>query len=220
MQLKILSATLAVAAVSASASADLVGVSGGQTNVDLDFDLIEAATGLAFAGVSDGVIAPGNLGPSSVAFAITSPDSAALPTTFNYDTDDFFGSFAGAIEHRGAVYFSGAADLGLGNFTIDYDVDVASFQVVDNLDLAGTALFDVKISEASPLDTTFDVKGDLVISGDFALLLLELGLATSDLSGVDVGDAWVQGLNQAVPTPGVLAALACSGLVARRRRRG
>lgn len=217
MQLKMILPAVAAGAVAVSASAEMVGVVGGQTNVALDFDLIAAATGLTLAGVSEGVIVPGNL-ENSVAFAITSPLAAGLPTTFAYDTADFFGTFSGTIEHRGAVYFGGAADVTVGNFTIGYDADLASFQVSDNLDL-GIALFDVGITDASPMAATFDVWGDLLISGEFASLLIDLGLTGDDLTGVDVGDAWVEGLNQPVPAPGMLALLGLAGVTANRRRR-
>lgn len=212
------SGVIAVACTASFASADLVAVQGGQTNVLLDFELIEAATGLALGGVSDGVIVPGNLGEGSVAFAITGPDAAVMPTTFAYDTADFFKSFSGTIEHRGSVSFTGSADVTVGNFTIGYDA-LAGFQVIDNLDL-GIALFDVSIDEAAPEVGTFEVLGDLLISADFGEALLKLGLAGTDLTGVDVGDTWVQGLNQTVPSPGVLAAAAVAGLTGRRRRRG
>jgi len=219
MRIQMVASALAAGAVMSSASAELVGVVGGQTNVLLDFALIESATGLALAGVSKGVIAPGNLGEGSVAFNITSPLSQNLPTTFTYDTGDFFGSFAGTIEHRGAVFFTGAADVALGNFSIGYDADVMAFQVTDNLDL-GIDLFDVAITEATPDVNTFDVMGDLLISADFAAALIDLGLTTDDLTGVDVGDAWVEGLNQVVPAPGAVALLGVAGVVGTRRRRG
>lgn len=206
------------AVVSCGASADFVGVVGGQTNVLLDFDLIEGATGLAFDGVSEGVIAPGNLGPGSVAFGITSPYAAGLPTTFNYDSSDFGGTFAGSIEHRGAVFFSGAADVTVGNFSIAYDLATSGFQVIDTLDL-GIALFDVELTDATPAVDTFEVNGNLLISGAFAEALIQLELTTADLTGVDVGDAYIQGLNQAVPTPGVLALAAIGAVGTRRRRR-
>lgn len=206
-----------VAVCASGASADLVGVVGGQTSVDLNFDLIAAATGLEYAGVSDGVIVPGNLGKGSVAFAITSPYSANLPTSFSYDTDDFFGSFSGSIEHRGSVMFDGAADVTVGNFSIAYDA-VAGFQVIDNLDL-GVAMFDVVDIKPEALVDTFDVQGNLAIANQFAILLIELGLTDDDLTGIGVGKAWLQGLNQAVPGPGVLAAFAVAGITARRRRR-
>ena len=205
------------AAVSSVAAADFVGVVGGQTNVLLDFALIEEATGLAFDGVSDGVIVPGNLGPGSVAFAITSPNSANLPTSFNYDTDDFGNTFSGSIGHRGSVSFTGSADVTVGNFTIGYDA-AYGFQVIDNLDLQ-LALFDVSIAEAVPGADTFEVTGDLLISEAFATALLDLGLSGIDLTGVDVGDTFVQGLNQAVPAPGVMAIGVIAGFGARRRRR-
>lgn len=215
--MKLLVSAIVAGGVASSASAELVNVVGGQTNVALDFGLIEAATGLAFDGISEGVINPGNL-EDSVAFAITSPLSASMPTTFTYDSDDFGGTFSGSIEHRGAVFFTGSADVALGNFSIAYAAGPEAFQVVDNLDL-GIALFDVAITDAAPAVDMFEVWGDLLISEDFAMLLLELGLATADLTGVDVGDTWVQGLNQPVPAPGVVAMLATAGLLGTRRRR-
>lgn len=205
------------AAVSSVAAADFVGVVGGQTNVLLDFALIEGATGLVFEGVSDGVIVPGNLGPDSVAFGITSPSAANLPTTFNYDSDDFYNTFDGSIEHRGSVSFNGSADVTVGNFTIGYDA-VYGFQVIDNLDLQ-LALFDVVIADAAPGVDTFKVSGDLQISQAFATALLDLGLAGGDLTGVDVGDTFIEGFNQAVPAPGVMALGVIAGFAARRRRR-
>lgn len=216
--MKILYGVALAAACATGASADFVGVVGGQTNVDLDFELIAAATGLELEGVSDGVIVPGNLGKGSVAFAITSPFSEDLPTSFTYDTDDFFGTFSGSIEHRGSVMFGGSADVTVGNFSVAYDAD-AGFQVIDNIDL-GVAMFDISISKADPQASTFDVVGDLLIANQFATLLIELGLTDADLTGTDVGDAWLQGLNQTVPGPGVLAAFAVAGITARRRRRG
>jgi MYXO-CTERM domain-containing protein len=216
--MKILYGAALVAVCASGASADFVGVVGGQTSVDLDFDLIASATGLEYAGVSDGVIVPGNLGKGSVAFAITSPFSANLPTSFSYDPDDFFGTFSGSIEHRGSVMFDGAADVTVGNFSVAYDA-VAGFQVIDNLDL-GVAMFNVANIKAEALVDTLDVRGNLEIANEFAMLLIELGLTEDDLTGVDVGEALVQGINQAVPGPGVLAAFAVAGIAARRRRRG
>ncbi len=218
MTSKMLLAAFTAGAVTSAATAELVGVVGGQTNVLLDFATIQSATGLEFAGVSDGVITPGNLGADSVAFAITSPASASAPTTFNYDSSDFFGTFGGTIEHRGSISFTGSADVTLGNFTIDYLSGLDTFQVVTNLGFAGLSLFDVDITDASPLESTFDVRGDLLISNAFAIALIDLGLASTDLTGADVGDAFIQGFNQPVPAPGALAVLACTGLVARRRR--
>ena len=58
-------------------------VVGGQTNVLLDVSLL-GSVGLNLSGVSEDVIAPGNLGDDSVAFAINSRDATSLPTTFAY----------------------------------------------------------------------------------------------------------------------------------------
>jgi MYXO-CTERM domain-containing protein len=208
-------AIVAASGLSVGASADLVGVVGGQTNVLLDFELISSVTDLELTGVSDGVIIPGNLGSDSVAFAITSPYAEAGATTFQYDTMDFFGSFSGTIGHRGTLTFNDAVTI--GNFEIGFDPILGVFTVSDTYSSLG-ALFEVGITDASPLVGTFDVMGDLLITENFAMILLDLGLASSDLTGADVGDAWVQGLNQAVPTPGALA-LGCVAMLGSRRRR-
>ena len=74
------------------ASAEFVCMLGGQANVLFDLELLSAAANLNLTGISNGVIVPGNLGEGSVAFVITPPTSADLPTTFGYDSNDFFGS--------------------------------------------------------------------------------------------------------------------------------
>ena len=206
-------ATLAAVGAIGSANAEMVGTVGGQTSVYLDFELLSAAAGLDLSGVSAGVIVPGEL-PDSVAFAITPPSSADLPTTFAYDSDDFFGTFGGTIEHRGAVYFNDGA-IEVGNFTIGYRE--SGFYVGDNLGL-DIVLFDVGLNGAAPDVNTFSAEGDLLVSAEFATLLLDAGLATSDLTGADVGDALISGLNQSVPAPGALGLIGMAGLTARRRR--
>lgn len=205
----------AVVAVGATgiANADMVSTVGGQTSVYLDFELLSAAAGLNLSGVSAGVIVPGEL-DDSVAFSITTPDSADLPTTFGYDSDDFFGTFGGTIEHRGAVYFNDDT-IEVGNFTIGYRE--SGFYVGDNLGL-GIILFDIGLTGADPGVDQFIASGDLLVSNEFATLLLDAGLASSDLTGADVGDALISGLNQVVPAPGALALMGLGGLAIRRRR--
>lgn len=218
MTSKMLLAAFTAGAVTSAATAELVGVVGGQTNILLDFATIQSATGLEFAGVSDGVITPGNLGPNSVAFAITSPAAQPWPTTFTYDSSDFLGTYGGELEHRGSISFTGSADLTLGNFTIDRVGRSGGLEVTTNLGIPDLPLFDVLITETNALESTLGIMGELLISNTFAGKLIELGLTSTDLTGVDVGDAFIQGFNQPIPAPGALAVLACTGLVARRRR--
>ena len=211
-----ISLTAAVAAAAGAVStahADLVGVVGGETSVYLDFELLSSAASLDFSGVSPGVIVPG-AEEGTVGFAITSPNAADLPTTFSYDTEDFFGTFSGTVEHRGAVYFNDNS-IAVGNFTVGYRE--SGFYVGDNIDL-DIALFDLEVTSAAPNELDLQVNGNLLVSSEFANLLLDLGLATSDLTGADVGDAYLSGLNQAVPGPAAIALLGLGGLFARRRR--
>jgi MYXO-CTERM domain-containing protein len=219
MKIGKLCAAVAAAGVVGAASADLVDVVGGQTNVLLDFELISSVTDLELTGISNGVIAPGNLGEGSVAFAITSPYAETGATNFQYDTMDFFGSFSGSIGHRGTLTFNEA--ITIGNFEIGYDAGLEAFTVSDTF-FNGSglgALFAVGINDASPMLSTFDVTGDLLITANFATILIDLGLTSTDLTGADVGDAWIQGLNQSVPSPGALALGGIALITSRRRRR-
>ena len=205
-------AIAAGAVVASSATADMVGIVGGQTNVTLDFALLSPAAGLDLSGITPGTLITED--PSTVGFVITPPNAFDGPSTFGYDTGDFGGSFGGGIQHRGGVYFNDNAIL-VGNFGIGFD---DGWFVNSNVGLEGQ-LFDVDITSAAPTADSFLAEGDLKVSEFFAGVLLELGLAGSDLTGAKVGSASIQGfMSNSVPAPGVLAMLGIGGLAARRRR--
>ena len=205
-------AIAAGAVVASSATADMVGIVGGQTNVTLDFALLSSAAGLDLSGITPGTLITED--PSTVGFVITPPNAFDGPSTFGYDTGDFGGSFGGGIQHRGGVYFNENAIL-VGNFGIGFD---DGWFVNSNVGLQGQ-LFDVDITSAAPTADSFLAEGDLKVSEFFAGVLLELGLAGSDLTGAKVGSASIQGfMSNSVPAPGVLAMLGIGGLAARRRR--
>ena len=205
-------AIAAGAVIASSATADMVGIVGGQTNVTLDFALLSSAAGLDLSGITPGTLITED--PSTVGFVITPPNAFDGPSTFGYDTGDFGGSFGGGIQHRGGVYFNDNAIL-VGNFGIGFD---DGWFVNSNVGLQGQ-LFDVDITSATPTADSFLAEGDLKVSEFFAGVLLELGLAGSDLTGAKVGSASIQGfMSNSVPAPGVLAMLGIGGLAARRRR--
>lgn len=211
-----LGAVAGLMSVVTAASAGVVTMVGGQTSVLLDLELLAAAANLELTGVSDAVILPGNLGEASVGFVITPPTSAVLPTTFAYDPSDFLGSASGAINHRGSITFNDS--ITVGNFQIALGVD--GLEVIDTLGTFGempTPLFDLAITKLSPGPVFFDATADLLVSTAFAAILLELELATSDLTGAVVGLARVQGFM--IPAPGAIALLAFAGVAAPRRRR-
>ena len=205
-------AALAAAAVAgATACGDLVNAIGGQTNVALDFSLLSAAAGLDYSSVSAGTIGPDSSGV--VGFVITPPISSE-GSTFNYDSDDFFGTFGGVIEHRGAVYFNNDS-IAVGNFGIGFD---AGWYVQSNFGLEGR-LFDVDITSAVPTSTIFSASGNLLVSSFFAQVLLDAGLATSDLTGANVGSADITAyMSDVIPAPGAIALLGMGGILVRRRR--
>ena len=206
-------AIAAGAVVASTASADVVGIVGGQTNVTLDFGLLSSAAGLDLSGITPGTLITED--PSTVGFAITPPNAFDGPSTFTYDSDDFGGTFGGGIQHRGGVYFNDNAIL-VGNFGIGFD---GGWFVNSTIGLEGR-LFDVDILSADPTAQSFDVVGNLLVSEFFAGVLLDLGLAASDLTGANVGSASIEGfMSNAVPAPGALALLGLGGLSTRRRRR-
>ncbi len=217
MRVTALTAATAALAFAAGASAQ-IDVIGGQTSVLLDTDTLSAAASLDLSSVSPDVIAPGSLGDGSVAFGINARDAASLPTTFSYAPD--LASFSGAIEHTGSVFFN-MDSVEVGNFTIGFDAgrvggDRSGFFVESTTGIAAI-LFDV----AAPSDLSASTDGllieaDLLVSSEFAGFLSSAGLASSDLTGADVGDALVEGV---VPAPATAALLGLAGLAAANRRR-
>jgi hypothetical protein len=210
-----------------AASATAADVVGGQTSVLLDTATLAAAANLTLSGVSSEVGA-GNLGEGSVAFAITPRDAATLPTTFTYDPATFpaLGSFSGTIEHAGSVFFNDNA-VEVGDFTIGFDVaragqlgGAASGFFVASTTGISAILFDIEtpsLAEVAP--DSLRVGADLLVSPEFASFLQGAGLASSDLSGADVGDALVEAT--AIPEPAAalcaLTAVACASALRRRR---
>ncbi len=210
--------------VSSAAHAAPVQLIGGQTNVVLDTAALAAAASLTLSGVSPDVIAPGSL-PGSVAFGIN-PRTAtppALSTTFAYDTDDFLGTFSGRIEHAGSVFFN-AGTVEVGDFTIAFDAarvgtlgGAASGFYVESTAGIPAILFDIEapttlVASAAELR----IGADLLVSPEFGSFLFTQGLSTVNLSGVDVGDALVEGI---VPSPAGVSLAAGVALAALRRRR-
>jgi len=205
------------------AVAGSVHVVGGETSVALDFAALSSAASLNLSGVSSDVIAPGALGAGSVAFGInprTDPD----PTTFNFNPNNFLGTFGGTIEHTGSVFFNDDA-VEVGGFRIGFDGDRAgsldgnaSGFFVESTTGISAILFDLAAPSAlEATATSLQVDGDLLVSSEFAGFLQTNGLSTGNLSGVDIGDASIQAV--AAPTPSAAAAglLLITAIAGRRR---
>lgn len=216
--------TFIVMLVSDQLSAQVVDVRSGQTNVLLDTAALSSAAGLDLSSVSGNVVVPGDLGAGSVAFLINPRDAVNpdLPTTFSYDPNDFLGTFSGTIEHTGSVFFNSDA-VEVGNFTIGFDGGRASGSVsgffVESTVGIPAILFDVENpSTLNPTSGSLTIAANLLVSPEFGQFLLDQGLATSNLTGVDVGDALVSAV---VPEPSAVGLLmmGVSAFVMRRSHR-
>lgn len=195
-------------------------VNGGITSV-LPGNGALASVGLEIVGVTGDTIAPGDLGPGSVAFGITDP------TSFTYELG--LASFSGTIEHSGGIVLTDIAtqsvEVAVGDFTIGFDAgrvtgDASGFFVQDNLD-TGAILFDIGSPLVETFDTALVVTGNLLISSEFSGLLNDLGLIDIDATGVDAGLALVNAEAAVIPLPAGIwllgGALGALGLGVRRR---
>ncbi|MEO0531502.1 MAG: PEP-CTERM sorting domain-containing protein, partial [Planctomycetota bacterium] len=198
-----------------------VEIIGGATSVALDTDTLAAAASLTLSSVSPGIGA-GTL-PGAVAFPINARDAASLPTTFAFTPGDFpSGSFSGTIEHTGSVFFN-SDTVEVGNFTIAFDANRvggnASGFFVSSTTGTVAPLFDTAVVALGAADESkLDLTVDLLVAPEFAQFLLDNSLASTNLTGADVGDARILA---AVPEPTTLAALmlaAIGGLSINRRR--
>ncbi len=211
--MKTVTATAAVLATAGVVSAQSFDVIGGQTSVLLDTATLSAAAGLDLSGVAGATIAPGELGPDSVAFPINARDARLTPTTFSYDAG--LTAFSGAIEHEGSVLFNNGT-VEVGNFTIGFDPNRVggsnSGFFVESTTGVAAILFDVENPSAVVADASgLQITANLLVSPEFAGFL-----GDTALTGADVGDAFV---NAAIPAPGAAAVLGVAGLAAMRRRR-
>lgn len=206
-----------LALMSGAAHAEDFIVNGGQTSVLLDTATLSAAASLDLSSVSADVIAPGELGAGSVAFGINPTTDPLFATTFAYDTG--LSAFSGSIEHTGSVFFNGDT-VEVGNFSIAYDAgrvgDSRSGFYVESTTGITAILFDIENPSALTAENAMlNIEANLLVSNEFATFLSKNGLASVDLTGADVGDAFVN----AVPAPSSVGMLGVFGLMATRRRR-
>ncbi|MEM6328652.1 MAG: PEP-CTERM sorting domain-containing protein [Planctomycetota bacterium] len=214
---RLLTTSLAALCLLAAQTASAVSPAGGATSVLLDTDTLAAAASLNLSGATGTV--PEVSIPGGVAFGINPRDAATLPTTFTYNVGTLAG-VTGTIEHTGSVFFNNDS-VEVGNFTIGFDAtratgDNTGFFVASTTGIAAV-LFDTTnpvVNEAS--ETLLDLEVDLVVSPEFAGFLLSNSLASTDLTGADVGDARIQAV---VPEPATLGLALLAGPVALMKRR-
>ena len=121
---------------------------------------------------------------------------------------DFFGTFAGTIEHTGSVFFNSDA-VEVGNFTIGFDAaragtlggNASGFYVESTAGIAAI-LFDVASpSTLVPGATDLTIEADLLVSPEFGTFLFDNALSMANLQGADVGDAKVRAVGAVIPAP-------------------
>jgi hypothetical protein len=174
-------------------------VDSGVTSVALDTNTLSSAAGLTLASTENTVP------PVSDEFAVGFPISEE--SNFTFSSADGVIPILGAIEHGGTVTFdSEIGPVTVGNFEIGFDesrvTDNASGFFVRDTAGPGAVLFDV----GTP--GTFAVEGenltlsdaDLLVSSEFSDFLQNQGLASTNLSGADVGDVETNAIVKAVTT--------------------
>jgi hypothetical protein len=171
---------------------------GGTTSVFLDLPLLKAAANLELTGAS------------STGTPFNSSFQVGFPITgggFTYRSGAF-APVSGTIEHSGTVTFNNA--ITVGNFSIGFDPSRvgggrSGFTVSDTASGLGV-LFDVGApSGAVATPTRLSLTGaDLLVSPEFSIALNSLGLASSNLTGADVGNARIDARAAANFAEGVL----------------
>jgi hypothetical protein len=162
-------------------------VESGVTSVFLDTNTLSTAAGLDLAS-TDNTITPAS-DDFQVGFNINDE------TDFTFTRENGFTPKGGTIEHDGTVTFN--SDLGpvtVGEFSIGFDAS----RVSDNTsglfvtDTAGTGAILFDVSNPGAVDVAENAisirDADLLVSKEFAGFLQTQGLASSDLTGADVGD--------------------------------
>lgn len=175
-------------------------VVGGQTSVLFGNGALETL-GLEISSVTPNVW--GDLGPNSVAFGINPRNAIdpSLSTTFEYESDDFFAFFAGAIEHTGRVAFNDGAIV-VGDFTIEAPggrpADASGFVVTSTFGLEGLILFDLANPIIEAFENSLTIAADIWVSPELAD-----ALSAPQFAGEDAGMALVVAKSMPIPLPAV-----------------
>lgn len=166
-------------------------VNSGTTSVFLDTATLEAAASLIVSSInSTGTPAAG---------AFQAGFNILGTSDFTFNQDGGITPIAGTIQHEGTVGFNGDSII-VGDFDINFDADRVSattsgFYVTNTVDgvLKDLVLFDVGNPGGLNIGGgDLDILGaDLLVSAEFAQVLIDVNLATANLTGADVGDAQI-----------------------------
>ena len=174
-------------------------VQDGLTSLELDTDLLATSAGLTFSNAENAIK------PASRDFSVGFP--IIEESDFQFDIEQGFEPVNGEIEHTGSITFnSSVVDITVKNLSIGYDAErqadgISGFFVQNNLDgvLPDDAiLFDVgNPSNFSIEEMEINLgTSELFVSSELAATLLDAGLTTNDLTGVDVGDVAINAITE------------------------
>lgn len=203
--------------LTAPAAVAKVTVVDGTLTWDLDLQALQDQASNTLGGVSPLVEADFTNG--IFRFPIMGPDNAPFAvSTLSYDPANALNTFEGEIATVGTLFFEDE-NMVLGSWVANtpnangdfgfYNAGFPDFVVFD----ARTDLSTV-VASAEELS----IEGDLLASAAFANSLLELGLATADITGVKLGTFQVEATVVPLPAGVVLLATAVAALGAVRAR--
>jgi hypothetical protein len=177
----------------------LLEVESGVTSIFLDTEALSSLTGYDLAG-TNGTVVPAT-DEFQVGFSILEESD------FTFTTADGFTPTGGSIKQEGTITFNTAyGPTTVGDFSIAFDPSRVSeersgffvqsgFFTTDTIN-PGQILFDISTPDILNItDSTLNLdEADLLISTEFSSFLQTQGLASTDLTGVDVGDAQVDAI--------------------------
>ncbi len=161
-------------------------VTAGSTSVKLDAELLGSAANLTVSSVNGAHVQLPPGAHAEVDFPIVQS------TDFRLSADSRF-PVLGQINHSGTVGFNNDAIV-VGNFAIGFDAtrinaNNSGYYVADTVGGLGV-LFDIGSPQLAVGNGNLTIaSSDLLVSPEFAAVLLSSNLSNADLTGADVGDA-------------------------------
>jgi hypothetical protein len=170
----------------------------GTTSVALDQTTLQTQAGLTVTAINSTATPPN--GSFQAAFKI-------LPTSSLTYTVDPFAATGGVVRHSGTIVFNNT--IVMGRFRLGFDASRATngrsgFVLRDTVGGLGN-VFDLATPSSNSIitDTRLRLAADLMITPEFSALLQSRNLATTDITGLVVGNALVNARSSVTTTPSI-----------------